>query len=814
MATVWVAHFGEPWFWPLSSWLGNIDFATLEQKGFTIRRWKALQCVPRHEDLLLVLLGPLFSGPLKVDQSTFTGLSEILALHRSNRLKVCVIAAEGVWPPSDEPETGVWRKRCQPMVEQLLALRHPDVDSLCEHWWRTEDLGSFIGNVIASSEPSSLPETAEGPTTLFFSYSHRDEELRDGLAGHLKLLERTGFIQTWHDRRIMPGDEWADAINTHLYVSDLILLLISADFFASDYCSEIEATVALNRHDAKTARAIPIVLRPVLWSKSPLARLQALPKDAVPVTGWESRDAAFVSVCEGILACLIAWKNEPGTITESFRPEERYSKRRRILDAALPAHVEVRRSAMLVVLLRKPTSAGLRALVTLERGYGIRPDDVQSTNPVSLRFPLDKTDHPQSISLSILVQAPEFDPPVQRRPLLLEPNRDSQPIILMMAPTQSGKLSLLVELHHNEQVLASCVLTTIAGDTTAITPVSNVTSAQIDFENDEDARRTAIASAVAHARQLLAENALDAARATLDQALAEFPEESALYVIRERILERREMERHVQQRLWEASSLYVSGRYDEALELLQELLNLVPAREEALGLRREVTEAREAQARAERAESERQARENAEQTAEREREPRARLEAEARRRADAARLEAEAEARAKMEADALNETVHDRCEHPHLSLPRSPFLGLRRAFFIVLTATVVATLALYLVIVPPDQRVTITSPQSGNTVTRDQLVQGSGWNPTLNNYLVVEPLDGSGKKFIQGRITSQVWILTASFGDSATPSGGRFDVYVISTPSKLSDADLDSGQLLNFPRGSRVSPHITVTLRK
>jgi hypothetical protein len=92
------------------------------------------------------------------------------------------------------------------------------------------NLGCFIESVIASSEPSAVRETVEGPATLFFSYSHRDEELRDGLSRHLKLLERTGLIRTQHDRSIMPGDEWADAIDTHLYVSDVILLLISGDF--------------------------------------------------------------------------------------------------------------------------------------------------------------------------------------------------------------------------------------------------------------------------------------------------------------------------------------------------------------------------------------------------------------------------------------------------------------------------------------------------------------------------------------------------------------------------------------------------------
>src|SRR5260370_28532620 len=137
MATIWVAHIGKPWFWPWRIGLRGADFAELEQKGIHIRRWRTLRCVPRREDRLVVLLGMPYGPPPHFDQSTFTGLSEILALHRSDRLKLWIIAPEGLWPPSDEPETDVWRKRCRPLLRELLVLRHPKSDSFCDDWWRT-----------------------------------------------------------------------------------------------------------------------------------------------------------------------------------------------------------------------------------------------------------------------------------------------------------------------------------------------------------------------------------------------------------------------------------------------------------------------------------------------------------------------------------------------------------------------------------------------------------------------------------------------------------------------------------------------------
>ena len=135
---------------------------------------------------------------------------------------------------------------------------------------------------------------------VFFSYSHSDEALRDQLANHLKLLERQRIIAAWHDRKILPGSEWSDDINDSLNQADIILLLVSADFLASDYCWDIEIKKALARHEAGEAKVIPVILRPVDWSAAPFAKLQALPKDAKPVVEWTPPDRAFMDIAAGI----------------------------------------------------------------------------------------------------------------------------------------------------------------------------------------------------------------------------------------------------------------------------------------------------------------------------------------------------------------------------------------------------------------------------------------------------------------------------------------------------------------------------------
>ncbi len=149
------------------------------------------------------------------------------------------------------------------------------------------------------SEPRRETGAREG-VRVAFSYSHKDEELRDQLETHLKYLQRQGFISTWHDRKILGGQKWAGVIDDNFKRADLILLLVSADFIASDYCYEIEMKMALEREKKGEARVVPVILRECKWDKSLFAKLQALPKDGEPVANWSNRDKAWTNVADGI----------------------------------------------------------------------------------------------------------------------------------------------------------------------------------------------------------------------------------------------------------------------------------------------------------------------------------------------------------------------------------------------------------------------------------------------------------------------------------------------------------------------------------
>ena len=144
------------------------------------------------------------------------------------------------------------------------------------------------------------PSDPAKPVSLFYSYSHKDEELRLRLETHLAALRRGGLIAEWHDRKLEPGDAWKDEIDRHLTSADIVLLLVSSDFIASDYCWGEEMNKALERHKRGEARVIPVILRHCDWRSTPLASLQAVPKDAKPIKSWPDEDEAFLDVVAAI----------------------------------------------------------------------------------------------------------------------------------------------------------------------------------------------------------------------------------------------------------------------------------------------------------------------------------------------------------------------------------------------------------------------------------------------------------------------------------------------------------------------------------
>jgi hypothetical protein len=124
--------------------------------------------------------------------------------------------------------------------------------------------------------------------------------MRNELEKHLTMLKRNKIINTWHDRKIDAGSELDTVVDENIRAADVILLLVSVDFLDSNYCYDIEMKIALERHNKKEARVIPVILRSCDWTSSPLKGLLALPNDAKSVSSWNDRDAAYLDIAKGI----------------------------------------------------------------------------------------------------------------------------------------------------------------------------------------------------------------------------------------------------------------------------------------------------------------------------------------------------------------------------------------------------------------------------------------------------------------------------------------------------------------------------------
>jgi hypothetical protein len=137
-------------------------------------------------------------------------------------------------------------------------------------------------------------------TTVFISYSHKDESLRNELESHLAMLKRDGTIETWHDRRIAAGSDIDGTISENLEAAEVILLLISANFLSSDYCYDVEMARALEKQKEGSAAVIPVILKPCDWGGSQFGQLLATPTDGKPVTMFGNQDEAFTIIAKEI----------------------------------------------------------------------------------------------------------------------------------------------------------------------------------------------------------------------------------------------------------------------------------------------------------------------------------------------------------------------------------------------------------------------------------------------------------------------------------------------------------------------------------
>ncbi|MBA2393516.1 MAG: TIR domain-containing protein, partial [Ktedonobacteraceae bacterium] len=145
---------------------------------------------------------------------------------------------------------------------------------------------------------------SQNTINVFLSSVPEDEDFLRHLEKHLSTLQRNGLITLWSQRLVVPGVDWAKEVDQLIEQASIILLLVSPDFLASEYCHEVEVKRALELQETGQAHVIPVLLRPADWKDTPFGHLSPLPDDGKAIATWPNQDEAFLQVIEGIKKVL------------------------------------------------------------------------------------------------------------------------------------------------------------------------------------------------------------------------------------------------------------------------------------------------------------------------------------------------------------------------------------------------------------------------------------------------------------------------------------------------------------------------------
>ena len=161
----------------------------------------------------------------------------------------------------------------------------------------------IASNDTSKSAPTKVPAQEAGgtaPFEMYISYAKKDEDLEEELETHLASLKHQKIISPWHSRQIGLGEEKDKAFDNHINTAQIILLLVSPRFMASNYRDEQEMARAMERHASKQARVIPILLRPTDVTGAPFRNLQGLPRNDEPIVSYRDRDQAWYEIVQEI----------------------------------------------------------------------------------------------------------------------------------------------------------------------------------------------------------------------------------------------------------------------------------------------------------------------------------------------------------------------------------------------------------------------------------------------------------------------------------------------------------------------------------
>lgn len=151
--------------------------------------------------------------------------------------------------------------------------------------------------LIGSQKDSPL----DSRPTVFISYSHSDRECLERLRVHLRPLQLERALDYWDDSSIVAGDRWRDEIKAALEHAKIAVLLISADFLASDFVVESELPVLLAAAEKRGTTIVPVVLKPCRFLRdTQLSAFQCINDPKSPLMGLSEvkREEVYARIAE------------------------------------------------------------------------------------------------------------------------------------------------------------------------------------------------------------------------------------------------------------------------------------------------------------------------------------------------------------------------------------------------------------------------------------------------------------------------------------------------------------------------------------
>jgi hypothetical protein len=167
------------------------------------------------------------------------------------------------------------------------------------------------------------------PVRLVYSSVPADEAFREQLSTHLHTLVQNGLVSEWYEQQIPAGSDVVTERHHAWQSADILLLLLSADYFASDAFDSHEMQQALDRHRSGQLRIVPLLLRPCDWQSTLVAGLQCLPRNGKPLSKWDDRDDAFLTIVQDLRHIITG--QEPATSPVASLTSEQRTNRQRLL---------------------------------------------------------------------------------------------------------------------------------------------------------------------------------------------------------------------------------------------------------------------------------------------------------------------------------------------------------------------------------------------------------------------------------------------------------------------------------------------------